>query len=77
MTSMEHSAVGFDDPTLIDPLSAILNNLTQELEASDNHTIYLSHWISKLLRILGYIYSVYLIDTDKLAMFHYLPCCRM
>ena len=44
---MEHSAVGFDDPTLIDPLSAILNNLTQELEASDNHTIYLSHWISK------------------------------
>jgi hypothetical protein len=39
MTSMEHSAVGFDDPTLIDPLSAILNNLTQELEASDNISV--------------------------------------
>ena len=32
MTSMEHSAVGFDDPTLIDPLSAILNDLSQELD---------------------------------------------
>ena len=38
-TSMEHSAVGFDDPTLIDPLSPILNNLTQELEASDNISV--------------------------------------
>jgi hypothetical protein len=27
--------------------------LYKRLEASDNHTIYLSHWISKLLRILG------------------------
>jgi triphosphoribosyl-dephospho-CoA synthetase len=25
----------------------------KRLEASDNHTIYLSHWIAKLLRTLG------------------------
>jgi hypothetical protein len=28
-------------------------SMKMRLEASDNHAIYLSHWISKLLRILG------------------------
>jgi hypothetical protein len=68
------SAVGFDDPTLIDPLSAILNNLTQELEASDNISVPLDLKVIKDTRlyIYIYIYNVYLIDTDKLSMFHYL-----
>jgi hypothetical protein len=44
-------AVGFDDPTLIDPLSAILNNLTQELDGDPTtfqqhlHMEYTSHLI--------------------------------
>lgn len=29
---MEHPAVGFDDPTLIDPLDAILNDLANDLD---------------------------------------------
>jgi hypothetical protein len=31
--------------------------LYKRLEASDDHAIYLSHWISKLLRILGLFYE--------------------
>ena len=34
----------------------IYTSIYKRLEASDNHTIYLSHWISKLLRILNIIY---------------------
>jgi vacuolar-type H+-ATPase subunit I/STV1 len=34
-------------------IKTLRDEINKHLEASDNHTIYLSHWISKLLRILG------------------------